>query len=260
MRIRKSPPLVLILAATACGGGAPVPATPLAELIDPGLSLFIHEDGTAQLTLGAAGCISFQGTATQDGQPMRQTETGTSFSYIGIGKGLIPGQANGCAYPEWALNTPLPDEPVTEIALSDDSATFSVGINHLGARREFQAPPAPLQLRWGQQAALQWSVPTDVMSQSAVIIELVAGGRRFRPESRESAVYPTFENGAYTFTLLPAPPDGGPAAISDAVLEVTTLGAWLGIDHCQMQQPGACRWNIQTLYSLPVQRFPVTVE
>jgi len=118
-----------------------------------------------------------------------------------------------------------------------------------------------------QPGTLEWSVPTDQGSYTNVIVELVAGDRRFRPIDLGAyavprpELVPRFEGSTYRFTLLPEPPDGGPAEISDAVLEVTTLDMNLGTDHCApLRADGLCGWEVRASGVMAVQQFPVTVR
>lgn len=252
----------LLLLASACGS-SPVDPIPLSELDSPGIRVWLHTDGTADVTLVAYECFSFAGTALEDGQSMRQVETGSTFSYVGLGKGLTPGAASDCLYPDWVVNKPPADEPVTTFTFSDGTAEFSLGVNALGAPHQFLTPPAPLSLHWGQRVSLQWGSPSDNEVGDFFGTWLVDGNRRVDLNDT-TAVPRTWDGTTLTITLPAAPPDGGPATMSaDAKLEVH-VSATLTIDHCTstVAAPGlsqiAC--DAQSDQYVLLQDFPATVR
>jgi hypothetical protein len=245
--------LLLALALAGCGVDHSNVLT-LSQLREPYVTVEVDAQ-KATLRLHAYECPTFTGTAMMNGQPLEQSEQGGTYPGLGLGKGLIPGITRECADVQWIVPTPLPDEPLTELEVFDDTGRVSFGVRNLGARRGVASPlPTTVSdLRWEGPVELTWTPSTDSFSvPDAITLEDGVSSVRLSGGAHKVSLV----DGVMRFQMPPAPPDGEVATPHSGHLQFTLTHVVARIAHCE---PAPRRCGAKVKLSDPVVRVPVTV-
>jgi hypothetical protein len=245
--------LLLALALVACG---PAP-TPISGFFLPSaqLSVEIKDDSRSLKAFGGAlgdTCTTLDARAVMNGVPLEQVWAGGMRQELESGPWGFPQWYDRCRSPEWKLPDRIPDEPVTEFEVRDQTGRLLLGAMQLGATRTLTwISPASGAPRWGDLVSLQWTPATDPLEPGYP--QLVAGSRSMNLQTIGTPDY-RFSDGVLTFRLPDAPPDQGSTDF-DGELQLRELDVPTGISHCEPVQ-GNCSVRI----TVPDSRVSVPIS